>query len=480
MLTSWMSIDNSNRVFILGVLTAAAFAGAYIFWGPNPSVRPKRRKGRVPGLLNLGKTCFVNAVLQAIASSPVIVNWLEVLHAKLRLETGPENGLALIPALHSIVRVLNNKGPDVEAGYASAEEVLRALRRHHWVISNDEQDAHEMFHVLTSTIEEEMQDKASLPSLADATQLNPDEGSTGVPDCLSKCCTKLPKFVQKDPRRCIPYRGLLASQLRCRKCGHKSPIKFDSFDSLSLSIPSNARFHLNVEDCLRHFMMPEQVQDVECEKCSSRPPASSAEGSGGDDNGGDVKVKSASIKQLTIGKLPDVLCIHIQRMTWLNNGMPMKEYRHIAFPEHLDMSEFVYSPKSSGSSADRKQLKSGNGMLHLPLTTSYSQLDLNKNASACPSSSRSCSTANQYRLQTVIVHLGDVHSGHFVAYRRVPVRGGSRWFQCSDTSVQEVTQENVFKCDAYMLLYERHSAAPLVRTTKGSVPASLVSSLKQN
>ena len=46
MLASWMSTDSSNRVFILGVLTAAAFAGAYIFWGPTPSVRPKRRKGK--------------------------------------------------------------------------------------------------------------------------------------------------------------------------------------------------------------------------------------------------------------------------------------------------------------------------------------------------------------------------------------------------------------------------------------------------
>ena len=41
-------------------------------------------------------------------------------------------------------------------------------------------------------------------------------------------------------------------------------------------------------------------------------------------------------------KLPNCLCIHLQRTVWLNNGMPMKRYEHVTFPEVLDISRYVY------------------------------------------------------------------------------------------------------------------------------------------
>lgn len=35
-----------------------------------------------------------------------------------------------------------------------------------------------------------------------------------------------------------PFRGLLASQMECQKCGFRNPIKYDAFDSLSLNLPA--------------------------------------------------------------------------------------------------------------------------------------------------------------------------------------------------------------------------------------------------
>lgn len=46
--------------------------------------------------------------------------------------------------------------------------------------------------------------------------------------------------------------------------------------------------------------------------------------------------------RLNVWQLPDVLCIHIQRMAWLNNGMPTKRLDYVSFPEYLDVSEFLY------------------------------------------------------------------------------------------------------------------------------------------
>lgn len=64
-----------------------------------------------------------------------------------------------------------------------------------------------------------------------------------------------------------------------------------------------------------------------------------------------------------------------------------------------------------------------------------------------------------YRLTSVIVHLGDVSSGHFVTYRRAPSLNGQRfpsdWLYTSDLCVRRATISEVFASDAYMLLYEK-------------------------
>ena len=49
--------------------------------------------------------------------------------------------------------VLNDLGA---AETPNAGTVLAALRSHGWMISPDEQDAHELFHVLTTTMDDEL------------------------------------------------------------------------------------------------------------------------------------------------------------------------------------------------------------------------------------------------------------------------------------------------------------------------------------
>ena len=66
---------------------------------------------------------------------------------------------------------------------------------------------------------------------------------------------------------------------------------------------------------------------------------------------------------------------------------------------------------------------------------------------------------NSYKLTSVVVHLGDVHSGHFITYRRIASDNGQRfpdkWLYTSDTEVKKVSLGEVLQADAYMLFYER-------------------------
>ena len=67
--------------------------------------------------------------------------------------------------------------------------------------------------------------------------------------------------------------------------------------------------------------------------------------------------------------------------------------------------------------------------------------------------------SNSYKLASVVVHLGDVLSGHFVTYRRAPSVNGqrfpTRWLYTSDTLVKRATPSEVFGANAYMLFYEK-------------------------
>lgn len=71
---------------------------------------------------------------------------------------------------------------------------------------------------------------------------------------------------------------------------------------------------------------------------------------------------------------------------------------------------------------------------------------------------------NKYCLAAVIVHDGRMLSeGHNFAYVRASRIGGHRqessgtlsWFRASDENVTKVSLEEVLKCQAYILFYER-------------------------
>ena len=63
----------------------------------------------------------------------------------------------------------------------------------------------------------------------------------------------------------------------------------------------------------------------------------------------------------------------------------------------------------------------------------------------------------KYTLVGVVVHLGSMHGGHYVAYVK---RGGKgdvpkQWFYASDRTVKQVDFAAVQGSDAYLLFYNR-------------------------
>lgn len=155
-------------LFHMSLTTSAAlagvvFIGAYVIFGGPADIRKRRRKkDYIPGLANIGNSCFLNALVQSLASCPLFITWLSTKYS--------DSSPPLVSALLNLLKVLNNERS--LGGNACAGEVLSALRGHGWVISSEEQDTHELFHVLTATIDDELMNATSVPSLLDVSWID--------------------------------------------------------------------------------------------------------------------------------------------------------------------------------------------------------------------------------------------------------------------------------------------------------------------
>uniref|UniRef100_A0A8C3H3K8 Ubiquitin carboxyl-terminal hydrolase n=1 Tax=Corvus moneduloides TaxID=1196302 RepID=A0A8C3H3K8_CORMO len=454
---------------VLGGAAAALAAGIYVLWGPITG-RKRRRRGLVPGLLNLGNTCFMNSLLQGLSSCPSFIRWLEEFTAQYRTEQEKsQEHQYLSVTLLQLLRALSCQEV-TEDDVLDASCLLEVLRMNRWQISSfEEQDAHELFHVLTSSLEDERDRQPRVTHLFDQKLLESDNSNFCVAGSLPP--------VSNHWKSQHPFHGRLTSNMVCKHCEHQSPVRFDTFDSLSLSIPAAVWGRpMTLDHCLHHFISSESVKDVVCDNCTRIQAEGILNGQSIENQ------RTTFVKQLKLGKLPQCLCIHLQRLSWSNQGTPLKRHEHVQFNEFLVMDIYKYrvpGPKSSQEQLSWKNSEettpgTKDGRAGKPSGTSFaSKIDqddlwlllLSLCVSVCVCMPRLSPCPRRaplylYRLMAVVVHHGDMHSGHFVTFRRAPgarssSSSSSQWLWISDESVRRASLHEVLAASAYLLFYER-------------------------
>ncbi|KAH8332034.1 hypothetical protein KR067_009552 [Drosophila pandora] len=168
----------SEKILMAAGVTVAAVVGAFVFWGPSGS-RLRQRRGQIAGLHNFGRTCFLNTLLQALAACPQFIAWLQLYNG-----ASPDRR-SLISSMLNTLEVVNGTHATLRGDPHSPGAVLRALNTLGWVIPQEEHDAHELFHVLLSSLEEEATRPQPIGCLSDALPLagggeNDDTSSIGL------------------------------------------------------------------------------------------------------------------------------------------------------------------------------------------------------------------------------------------------------------------------------------------------------------
>ncbi|KAI7886732.1 cysteine proteinase [Lichtheimia hyalospora FSU 10163] len=462
----------------------------------------------ITGLINTGNSCFINSVLQALATLASLRSYLaERVDERgdeldtLELSSNDYVLQSVAYALYTTIEQLNK--PLSRPRSMAPTDLLDALeRKTNGTINREQQDAQELFQIISHALssEEEIQYREEPSSLLDAGTLRKMTGehdsgcaspvaldnletasvsSVGTMGSMwsSFSVSSVGGHLRHRPRRPRnPFTGLSATKISCMKCGYTAPIRHNTFDNISLTIPQT--LSCTLQNCIDTYTKVDMLTDFRCRKCmllatlealqqeQSKMASSSEEEKA--EHAGKIQVlkdalrynveaplpgiplvnpttTSCTTKQTMFANPPKSLCFHLSRSVYHPSGIVQKNHCTVRFPEYLDMAPYTtngflntadptqslssppapISPQARTSRTSLVYLRNmaaGNRFVHgrdglnVALGSSKDNSDLVQNA--LPSLSLPAVRSIPYRLNAVIVHYGGHESGHFITYRR--------------------------------------------------------------
>lgn len=401
------------------------------------------------GLRNIGNTCFMNVILQAMIHNPLLrSHYLGDRHNRVLCDIRAKTKKPCMACEMDKLFAEFFSGESKPFGpcsflfsvWQSADE-LAGYKQH---------DAHEFF-----------------ISVLNQLHSNQSENPNHTYNC-----------------RCIVHQtfsGLFQSDVTCLKCGNVTTAN-DPFLDISLDIrsalkrkkgPSKPGSGSNVAeaapnsllDCLDRYTHSEKLgfKDYTCTKCNSPQEAT---------------------KQLSIKRLPPVLSIQLKRFEHFTGTSKIET--NIRFSDELDLEPYT-TPRQSKPSISKHTSSSLSPISTKAMSssasssTSNSPLALKKygnsstmnSGSVVQTSVTSTATTSKssgysyvandhvYDLFAVVNHTGKVDTGHYTAYARY--RG--QWFRFDDHAVRLAHRGDVLASQAYMLFYVKrnleYAAGPL-------------------
>ncbi|KAJ6825710.1 ubiquitin carboxyl-terminal hydrolase 27 isoform X2 [Iris pallida] len=427
----------------------------------------------VSGLRNFGNNCFLNVILQALASSSYFLSFLQNVIASydIEIEENAEN-LLLTVALSSLLeelRIIRD-----EKTVHNPREVMVAMDLYLSSFNlTSQQDAAEAFIHLMSSLEKEIshcyvQYHCSLGDITTLSRIYMPRIALNV-------------YESWKQQVLGPFNGTLGSSLICTSCSSMLSLDFELFRCLLLSpvleMEAEIMEGCTLVDCFKHFTAVEHVDNYRCSRCWHIAALKySSEKLDKDEE--KIQMLSNCVKpgfcnckslfqqeeitssgsrvakQLSIAHCPRILCIQLERASMNEYGGLIKLQGHISFPLFLDLLPFITN--MGRATLDENVQKHGNQQNpFVPLLqhiNTQQEMDISStfkpprhpsNKTTNVHSSKDTvdgseivsldetgtndkattigelNSSNMYRLTSVVEHYGIPGSGHYAVYRRL-------------------------------------------------------------
>lgn len=414
----------------------------------------------VGGLYNEGNTCFMNSVVQSLASCNTVQEFLATEYGKRAFAAGssaddmsqnesasnassPENdgdanvlppqklpktteksGNILRDSLYSLISELNIR-KDSNHTYSTANLTRAIAELTRWRYTRyTQEDAQEFFQQILLGMEKEMQ-------------------NVGI------------KLEKNKPN--TPLDGTQATRVGCVKCGEMEGIRRGLLSSIDLNLSPEQSGSIRLEELLEEFIKMETISGVECYRCSlidyelELRRRSTEDGPMGamfkqradqidsalqakvideklyaELKPKKLKVLGDKTKQVMLAfPVADVLMIHINRSVFdMRTGYMGKNYTPVVFPMRLDVSPWVISNDDSENSDPKQKM---HGIHGDPIW---------------------------YELKATVIHYGSADFGHYVCFRK---DNDGIWWRISDNNVDLSSASQVQRSQGvFMLFYEKY------------------------
>lgn len=445
------------------------------------------------GLGNWDNSCYQNSVIQGLASLRSLPDFLARVAA--RIPQHDSTNISLLETVEKLKNVGNN------GGKIWLPATLKSMNT--W----QQQDAQEYFSKILDQLDKEAI-KATRQEIVRKYNLNTEEIVEMLADGANMDTERSEATIPLQN----PLEGMLAQRVACKKCGHSDGISLIPFNCLTVPLGQETLY--DIRDCLDEFTKLEEIDGVQCPKCTLLQVRGKLEGMFEKATSHAVKDQidqrlqaviealddadfsdnaitkrcqipkkqwalSTKTKQQVVARAPKAFVVHVNRSIFNERtGAQLKNPAAVQFPLTFCLGDWMLG-KLGG-------LETAKGTAELwsmdPMKTMLPEHgDTFENGTDAASSA-------QYELRAVVTHFGRHENGHYVAYRRHPHAEvkesdetdsqGESWWRLSDDDVTRVQQDTVLRQGGvFMLFYERIDRVPSELVPSSLATEAAISSL---